>query len=419
MSKRDLYDDHVYDVSSIDDIINEKSMTILANQKDSVLFEFGNDFFRYDLVDKKMLQYPDFVSLRDNKNGVDCSLTDYGFAMADSISSNEDLTLLKNFDLKERENYIKEELLGGYLTIPTKISDRINKNKSNFKDLPGKTKELDSITSISNAFIDTVALLFCYYKSIKLRMNKEKLVENVLQKYNQKNLYSIVQNKDLLYEVPELKSVVQKCNDFLIKVEVDKGFSTFQDKFNAIKDLADHTFSLGDPEILETCKKIANTEIFKKNIQNVKDKLEVISDQLSFELPNINKQLSGNVVENLSIMNGIHKQGFTKLFSETLNLNPQNKDDKLEFLIANNYIARALAKDTTEDYDFSIVDYISSTFPDHMQEDFDKSFMKYISDSQELDTVRYDNVKFLVKEICSNVLSLKEEKEIKFTITNT
>ncbi|PWN59968.1 hypothetical protein [Chryseobacterium oncorhynchi] len=419
MSKRDLYDDSVFDVNSIEDILNEKSMTILANQEDSILFEFGNDFFKYDLQEKTMLQYPDFISLKNNVNYNDCSLTDYGFAMADSINNSEDLELLKYFDLKDRENYIKEELHGGIFTIPAKISDRINKNKNNFKDLPGKTKELDSITSMSNAFVDTLALLFCYYKSIKLKMTKEKLVEGVLQKYNQKNLYSIIQNKDLLYEVPELKNVVQKCNDFLVKVEVDKGFSTLQEKLDAVKDLADHAFSLGDPEILETCKKVAETEIFKNNISNVKEKLEVISDQLANDLPQLNQKLTDNISENLKSMNDIHKEGFTKLFSETLNLNPQNREDKLEFLIANNFLARALVKDTSDEYDFSIVDYISSAFPDHINGDFDKSFMKYISDSKELDTVRYGNVKYLVEQICENVLGVKEEKEIKFTITNS
>lgn len=390
MKNRDLYNDNIFDVTSVNDIMSETTMTLLEKQDKHLLFEFCNDFFKYDMEEKKMIQYPDFVSLTKNKNSKDCTFTDYGFAIADSISSNEELEFLKNYDLKSRESYIKKDLGNGYFTIPMDIINSVNKTKSNLKDLTGKSQELGSVNAMTNALVDTLALLFCYYKALKIKNSKSKVIDEVLQKYNQEKLYSITKDRNLLQEVPELKDVVQKCNDFLIKVEIDKNFSDFQEKYEKVSQLA--SFALGDKQILETCEKISESLNYQENIAQVKNKLQEISENIAIDLPDIQNSLMSSQEEKLNILKSVHDKNFTKFFTGDLGLSIDNKDDKVEFLIANNFFSRNLKGDTDEDYD--------------------KSVMRFISDPNELDNLNISNVKLLIEKIADNLLDIKQSKSL-------
>ena len=64
-----LFDDNIWDINSLDDLQGYEYIELLSKSDDSIQFQFGKDFWKYDLDTGELYQYADFVSMRDDING--------------------------------------------------------------------------------------------------------------------------------------------------------------------------------------------------------------------------------------------------------------------------------------------------------------------------------------------------------------
>ena len=120
--ERNLYDDNIQDVFSIHDLENIKetgNINILAKTDKYVMFEAGKDFWKLDFDTEELVQYNDFISLKNNVNGnIVYSLSspslnkDYGIVLAESILNTNIRKDYPEITLKERQNYLEKTATG-------------------------------------------------------------------------------------------------------------------------------------------------------------------------------------------------------------------------------------------------------------------------------------------------------------------
>ncbi len=280
MSDRNLYDDNIFDVSNIDNIKNEQSIAVLEKTDSRILFEFANDFFKYNFESEELLQYPDFVSLKRDKNFKDATETDYGFAIVDSINSSKEIEFLKNYNLRDRENYIKKDITEGLFNIPVNIANSIKKQTDTIKRaVELKKPEFQDVNATVNALIDSISLFYCFYKTMKIKAMKEGIITTTLEKLTQKNATSIIRDPELMKAVPELQDVIKKAKDFDIQFKVDPEKSNFKQKVGRVHNIVD--YALGNAELLNVCEKVSNTELYQNNLEKVSKKFDDIFFQIN------------------------------------------------------------------------------------------------------------------------------------------
>ena len=103
---RNHYEDNIFDIKDFADILKQNDFNILEKKDSRIQFELGNDFFR--LEDNSLKQYPDFISMKNDRNFIVATDTDYGIGIKDAIERSEEVSSLNNYSLQERANYLKE-----------------------------------------------------------------------------------------------------------------------------------------------------------------------------------------------------------------------------------------------------------------------------------------------------------------------
>ncbi len=353
---RNSYSDNQYDILNVNDVLKETSINVLEKKENKILFEFGNDFFKFE--NNKLFHYPDFVSMRNDINFKDATNTDYGLAITDTISKSEELLFLKDYNLVEREDYIKEEVNKGILKIPFKVDPDLEKSLNKIKENKLPAKELEDVNKMVIALIDVVALMLNFLKANSVRNSKNKIIQDVLIKLNRKNAISLSKDYDTLRKVPEVKKIIDKYFEFGVDVRIDKDWANFKNKFSDLEKIT--AKALGDDVFIDTCQKISDSKEFQENIKKTKEKVNEILQTISNEIPDLKEELEKDKDNNINKIKEIHSNKFLNFFVEDLNLNPKNEDDILEFILANNFISKSLVGETDEDYDRSLNRFVSS-----------------------------------------------------------
>lgn len=361
MDNRNLYNDNIFDINSIDDIKNVNSIALLEKTNNRILFELGNDFFKYDSNSEKLYQYPDFLSLKSNKNPKEITELDYGFVISDSLNNSAEIDLVKNFELRDRESYIKKDLHEGLFNIPVNIAESIKRRTDKIKNTVAvKSPELKDINHTINALLDTMSLFYCYYKAIKIRTMKHKVVDLTLAKLTQDNAGSIIKDPELLKQVPELREVIKKARDFDVNFKVSDE-SAFKYQTSRVNNLVDYAF--GNAELMQACEKVADTNLYQEHLSNIKSKFDEFYNNINDEFPVLKDALVASSEKNYKILKEFSRPDNPEIINiyKEQKINPQDPTSNLEFLLANHFFSKSLSGNDDDDYLSSISSIVSDT----------------------------------------------------------
>lgn len=383
---KNSYSDNKYDIFTVNDILKESTVNILEKKDDRLLFEFGDDFFK--LENNKLTHYPDFVSMKNNVNFKDATETDYGFAIIDSINKSEEINNLKNYELKERESYIKEEINKGLLRLPFKVDPEVEKSINKIKDNKLPAKELEDVNKMIIAVIDVTALLLNFFTAASVKNKKNRIITDVIESLNRKNATSLSKDYETLNKVPEVKKIIEKYFEFGVNVKVDKDWKNFQNKIEDLGKITDK--ALGDNEFLKVCQNLSDS-IYKEKVEKVKNKVNDIVDTLANEMPELCDEISKNLSEIKDKTKKINDTEFNKNFvhyyEKEIGLDPRSVTDNLEFLISNNFICKRLFETFDEDYNYD--------------------FSKLVHDEKDFDELSIDKMKKIIEKLSDNLLDIK------------
>jgi len=365
----DFFEDNRYDINKFEDINYTETINILEKNNKYVSFELGGDFFKCFLNEDNIIQYPDFVSLRDEKQNRDLSeltknINDndekllYLTSIKESIKSNEVIKNLNNYTLKDRENYIKKDLKD-----VLSINAYFNLNKQDIKDIIKKAKpilqlmdtpELNDLKKLSELAITTIAVFSLFYKNIKIRNSKNDIINNIITNFSNKNSKTILNNKEIKDKCPELDNIMCNLEKFNINLSIDNGIRKNTEKI--VSEI------LNNEKAMSLANKLSETNAFQnflkennKNFINVKN---IVISGLDPKL--MNELLSNNNVYLKDIFHEIdkpfEKSKFMEVFSE-LNLSP-TKDAK-NFCTANEILNDLLNKNNNSETYSSINQILS------------------------------------------------------------
>ena len=240
---RNLFEDNIQDVFSIQDLDQLKEeglMNVLAKTDDYLMFEAGKDFWRMDFNTGELVQYNDYVSLRDGINGqvVYSELNpdnnkDYGAVLYDTILATK-IEDLPDFTLKEREDYF-EDTTKGILkyNVGKEFEKSLEKNKKNSKEIAQKAleplnkPETKMFVDMVDVVLETLALFYTVYNNKNKQHKKEELIKDILKKLDNRELdiKDVLRNRGLMQEVPELKQILEEWQKNIQKMEVKTSIS--------------------------------------------------------------------------------------------------------------------------------------------------------------------------------------------------
>lgn len=296
MKKRNIYNDNIKDIKSVNDLEDFKeSLSVLEKTKDSISFEFGCDFWKYDKKKGELKQYNDFVSLQKDIgeivfNSAKTEQTkEYGAVLAREINLNKNLNNLPYFKIAERREYIIEptKAVNNTFKIPLetlekdkrRVQEITNKATKNF-DTQETKPFLDGIKSI----IDVLALNYFLYKDFAIKKNKEKYIRKIVEGLDNNffDINKILNDRDLIRRIPELKEVLDRYQEQNINVENPNNPFNFGDLTEPHGDIElDDTILLEEypkfidhKEVLTLAAEIAEKPSYEKELfSNINDKV--------------------------------------------------------------------------------------------------------------------------------------------------
>lgn len=217
--KRNIYDDNIKDIKNIVDLENLDafySINVLENNDNSISFEYGNDFWKYNKQTKDLHQHTDFVSLKEGV-GEKVNNKDYGQIILEEINSNKQIENLPQFKLEERQEYVVEQgkVVNGAFQITPEILNKKRTNVKNNSDRLTKnfeTQEMKSQIDLIKSAIDILALSYFIVKDKVDKRKKEKFVRLIVDGLdnNTIDINKVLEDRDLLNKLPELKDVLKR-----------------------------------------------------------------------------------------------------------------------------------------------------------------------------------------------------------------
>lgn len=242
--ERNLYDDNIQDVFSIHDLENIKetgNINILAKTDKYVMFEAGKDFWKLDFDTEELVQYNDFISLKNNVNGnIVYSLSspslnkDYGIVLAESILNTNIRKDYPEITLKERQNYLEKTATGAIkYSLGKEFEKSIEKNKKKAKDLsqqalePLNKPETKMLIDILDVTLETLTLFFTFFNNKYKQYQKEAIIKDIIEKLDNKELdiRDVLRNEALHREIPELKQVLEEWQKNIHKINIKTSIS--------------------------------------------------------------------------------------------------------------------------------------------------------------------------------------------------
>lgn len=271
-TERDLYDDNIYDVRSIDDLDDVANVNLLSKEGDTYRFELGGDFWEYKKGDGLLRQYPDYVSLvkekngilgYDEKNGEENPLL--GKAIKKAIDSETSFEAMPNFSFAERKNYILEangSVVGG-VKLPVKLAtaEQVEKKSKKVEENIDKavksidTAETKPMLDLLKLALKTLSMFFMFHKKDTLEYEKEKMLKMIVDGLdkNELDISKILSDKELHNRIPELSEVLKKYSQSTMNLNIG-------DEKKAITEL------MKDKEVISVADKLSEDRFFKEQI---------------------------------------------------------------------------------------------------------------------------------------------------------
>jgi|GEM_PF-3409708 len=363
IEETDLFKNNIYDINKLKDIKETDTINVLEKNGDCISFELGGDFFKCDLDNDNIIQYPDFVSLRDGKQNYNLAeisdntpedhekllyLTTIKESIKESIKYNEIINNLKDYALKYRENYFKEDLKD-----TLSINTNFNLNVKDIENTIAKIKkisrtlkqtnipELVNIGELTELAISTIAIFSLFYKDITIKNSKNYIINNIITNYSNKNFESIFNNDEIREKLSELDNILEK---FSPSLSVDKGIKDNVEKI---------VFKiLNNEDAMSLANKLSNTQEFQNylkknsgNFENIKNNIKSeLNPKLIDKLTSSKKEYLQQIIHDISVSSKTSK--FTEIFSE-LNLSPS--EDAKNFCVANEIINDILKENTNKE----------------------------------------------------------------------
>lgn len=292
---RNLYNDNIKDVFSIDDLDSLKEngyMNVLANQDDYVMIEAGDDFWKIDTKKGEVIQFRDFVSLQNQEGGElvysrdNPSINkDYGAVLYDTVIES-DCKKLPKFTLEDRKDYLKNttEGLVAY-QMKGQFEQDVKKNRQESKEISSNISE--SVNKPETKFIsdsiqiatDIMTIIFTFLKNKVDKNRREKFINGVMDKLDKKEM-SPADVKALMKEYPELEQLLFEWQKSRIGMDIET--STTID--NALKNKQNNNTNVdikeGEPLKLESAKNIITIGEGKKEDQTVETLLKQTDEQM-------------------------------------------------------------------------------------------------------------------------------------------
>lgn len=406
---RNIFSDNIFDVENLDDLQSLTSIHILEKNNSILKFELGSDFWQYDFANDELFQFPDFISLRDNDNGVkvfslketDFQNKDYAESIAFSLKENGVIPALRDFSLEERNGFIKAKI-DKKISLPIgvdgmdlKETHKRLKNRID-KHINSKTKDFEATADITNGLFKTLSVMFAFFKAIKVRASKEKILDDIINKLNSGTSLkaSIIRDKELLKDVPELESLLSKYDKFFSDLKIEKDPIKLKMK---LKDALEGI--LKDEDLLQATEKVSSNIKFltytNNNMEQFKAKMSGIQDNL----PGTIKEVLSNEDSKddyLSKLQHFSNEQWADLVYFDMNLKPTEYSDRLN-LFAANYIINGILKGQTYD-------------------EYDISINKIINNEDDLKFLQEDKIANIIGHIAEKILNIKISQDNKLKI---
>ncbi len=274
--KRDIYNDNIYDINNLEQLPSNPEFDILSKNRKAVCFEMGNDFWKMQR-NGQLYQYPDFVSLRNQKNGklvFDKNLpiyeqpSLYGTAV-DKVLKSFDLNALPDFKLKDRSNFIKNSApsikLNDYFDKKIGLQRKQLADKAVSDTLKNyESQELKPAIDLLKAMLSVLSIFLIFSKRNKINKEKRKLTKKIIKALENKDLKAsdILENQELMNQIPELKNVITRYQDKILRGNLEKKVESLFDDVAVIdtgeklstspefqKMLGEYTFNQIDKEV--------------------------------------------------------------------------------------------------------------------------------------------------------------------------
>lgn len=279
---RDLYEDGIWDVFSIQDLDSLKEngqMNVLAKTEDYLMIEAGKDFWKIDFKNEEITQYKDFISLEKNIDGQkvyskrDLSLNkDYGAVLYDTIQAT-DISDLPTFSLEQRKNYFEGTSRGlvRYF-MKGEFEKSIEKNRQKTKELtnnvlePLNNKDTKIFYDALYITMDVLSVFYTFFNQKYKELKKEKLISNIIEKLdnNEIEIKEILSDKILNDNVPELKFVLEKWSKNIKQVKIETSITADEvlaKQNENVKSFVEELIQ--DPQINDVSEKLSHQEQFR------------------------------------------------------------------------------------------------------------------------------------------------------------
>lgn len=279
--ERNIYDDNTTDINTLSDLPKTASFDILSKNEESIMFEMGNDFWKYE--NGNLYQFPDFVSLRDNLSAKQVfnrnntvGNEDYGLSIVNSLK-NFDFSKIPNFNFKDRSDYIKTN------TPKININELIDKKggvqrkkmvdnaiSESLKSL--ETQELKSTIDLLKATLSILSLFLIFSKKNRIQLEKQSIIEKITKALENKEIKisDILEDRELQNKIPELKELIKK----------------YQEKSISINIITDIDELLNDKSVVDTAENLSENAAYK--IKVGEELYNRIHSKLSENFENVN-----------------------------------------------------------------------------------------------------------------------------------
>lgn len=233
---RNIYNDNIYDVNKVEDLKETSVINLLSKSEEIIQFELNNDFFKYDGT--QLIQYPDFISLKENNLSKSNLLYDSNLEIAEDIGvviinglNQESIQQMPNFSLQERDEYIV-----GSVTKAMQIKEgfdfkkgleakmKVDQSSNKLLQETLKGQELESIKATISTTLTMLSMFLIFSKRTNIAKEKEELIQNILNQLNNNTVSykELLSNNKLREQLPEIELIVNKHREHLAHLPLDK-----------------------------------------------------------------------------------------------------------------------------------------------------------------------------------------------------
>lgn len=405
MSERNIFNDKILDVNSLDDLRNEYNVNLLYKKDKTILFELADDFWEFNYETKELYQYTDYLSMQEDeqKNLVFSTKNpsinkDYGESVALSLLNNDLIPQIADFTLEDRDSYIKSEIKAMKASVSFNGKDlqqshSVLKNEID-KHIKFQAREFQDVQELTATMLKTLAFMFAFFKAVKIQASKRGLIDDIITQLNSGKKEDIIRNKDLHKEVPELPNLVQKYDKFFASLSLEKNPKILKAQLNEHLDTV-----LQDQDLLSATEKVANSQTFKNKIIPTMEEYTKLVDEIKASLPtefleNFNSdEKKAQILEKLQVMSG---EEWSDLLYNDLNIKPNAFDDRLNHFTSTVIIDNLLKGQPLNQYDTSVI--------------------KMIEETDDLNLINKDKVSDIITGIIEHTLGLSQNNQSKIKI---